>query len=115
MSQGALGQASGITFQQIQKYEKRMDRISVSRLVHLGAGHHDGAEPFKETSMRSSGSILGPPGMLLRGVAVADDRFQAAAIEGAEGNGDTGAHAPDSHAPNPSGIPPRIQSSDLIH
>src|SRR3982751_4130333 len=43
---------------------------------------------------------LGPPGMLLRGVAVADDRFQAAAIEGAEGDGDTGAHAPDSHAPN---------------
>src|SRR3954447_9124347 len=58
---------------------------------------------------------FGPPGMLLRGVAVADDRFQAAAIEGAEGDGDTGAHAPDSHAPNPSGIPPRIQSSDLIH
>src|SRR4051794_15801074 len=35
MSQGALGHASGITFQQIQKYEKGMNRISVSRLVQL--------------------------------------------------------------------------------
>ena len=40
---------------------------------------------------------LGPPGMLLRGVAVADDRLQAAAIDGAESDGDTGAHAPDLH------------------
>jgi hypothetical protein len=37
--------------------------------------------------------------MLLRGVAVADDRLQAAAIDGAEGDGDTRAHPPDSHAP----------------
>ena len=58
---------------------------------------------------------LGPPGMLLRGVAVADDRLEAAAIDGAKGNGDTGAHAPDSHGPNQAGIPSWIQSSDLIH
>jgi hypothetical protein len=58
---------------------------------------------------------LGPPGMLLRGVAVADDRLQAAAIDGAEGDGDTRAHVPDSHSPNPPGIPSWIQPSDLIH
>ena len=32
---------------------------------------------------------LGPPGMLLRDVAVTDDRPQAAAIDGGEGDGDT--------------------------
>ena len=58
---------------------------------------------------------LGPPGMLLRGVAVTDDRPQAAAIDGAEGDGDTRAHAPESHGSNRSGIPSWIQSSDLIH
>ena len=58
---------------------------------------------------------LGPPGMLLGGVAVAEDRCQTAAIGSGKGYGDTGAHAPDSHAVTPSGIPPRIQPSDLIH
>ena len=46
---------------------------------------------------------LGPPGMLLRGVAVADDRLQAAAIDGAEGDGDTGAHAARVARPKPIG------------
>jgi hypothetical protein len=41
--------------------------------------------------------------------------FQAAAIDGAEGDGDTGAHAAESHGPSPSGIPSWIQLSDLIH
>src|SRR6187200_797278 len=58
---------------------------------------------------------LGPPGMLLRDVAVTDDRAQAAAIDGGEGDGDTRAHAPESHGSNRSGIPSWIQSSDLIH
>jgi|tagenome__1003787_1003787.scaffolds.fasta_scaffold14653889_1 transcriptional regulator with XRE-family HTH domain len=54
MSQGALGQASGITFQQIQKYEKGTNRISVGRLVHLAKALGTTtavllAEPFKET------------------------------------------------------------------
>ena len=34
-----------------------------------------------------------------------DDRLQTAAIGGGDGDGDTGAHAPDSHASNPAGIP----------
>ena len=58
---------------------------------------------------------LGPPGMLLRGVAVADDRLQAAAIDGAEGDGDAGAHALKSHGPSPAGILSWIQPSELIH
>jgi transcriptional regulator with XRE-family HTH domain len=36
MSQETLGEALGITFQQIQKYEKGANRISASRLQQLG-------------------------------------------------------------------------------
>lgn len=35
MSQEHLGKASGLTFQQIQKYERGTNRISASRLYHL--------------------------------------------------------------------------------
>ena len=35
MSQEKLGTALGLTFQQVQKYEKGMNRISASRLQHL--------------------------------------------------------------------------------
>ncbi|MDX2027782.1 MAG: helix-turn-helix domain-containing protein [Alphaproteobacteria bacterium] len=35
MSQEHLGKASGLTFQQIQKYERGTNRISASRLFHL--------------------------------------------------------------------------------
>jgi transcriptional regulator with XRE-family HTH domain len=35
MTQEKLGALSGVTFQQIQKYEKGSNRISVSRLVQL--------------------------------------------------------------------------------
>ena len=35
MSQTQLGDALGITFQQVQKYEKGKNRISASRLQHL--------------------------------------------------------------------------------
>lgn len=37
MSQEQLGKACGLTFQQIQKYEKGINRISASRLVELAA------------------------------------------------------------------------------
>ncbi len=36
MSQGQLGQAVNLTFQQIQKYENGTNRISASRLFELG-------------------------------------------------------------------------------
>ena len=35
LSQTKLGEAVGLTFQQIQKYERGVDRISVGRLVHM--------------------------------------------------------------------------------
>ena len=35
MSQGKLGDALGLTFQQVQKYEKGTNRIGASRLLHI--------------------------------------------------------------------------------
>lgn len=35
MSQEKLGAMNGLTFQQIQKYERGQNRISVSRLMHM--------------------------------------------------------------------------------
>jgi transcriptional regulator with XRE-family HTH domain len=35
MSQTTLGEALGITFQQVQKYEKGTNRVSASRLQHI--------------------------------------------------------------------------------
>jgi transcriptional regulator with XRE-family HTH domain len=37
MSQDKLGEALGITFQQVQKYEKGVNRISVSRLNRIAS------------------------------------------------------------------------------
>ena len=45
---------------------------------------------------------LGAPDVLLGGVAVADQRLEAALVRMRNFNGDTGAHVPDSHT-NPSG------------
>lgn len=36
MSQDDLAQLLGVTFQQVQKYEKGLNRIGASRLFHLG-------------------------------------------------------------------------------
>ena len=36
MSQEKLGNALGLTFQQVQKYEKGMNRIGASRLQQIG-------------------------------------------------------------------------------
>src|SRR5829696_8487982 len=63
----------------------------------------------------SGGTVTARRTLLLREVAVTDDRAQAAAIDGGEGDGGTRAHAPESHGSNRSGIPSWIQSSDLIH
>ncbi|WP_426954370.1 helix-turn-helix domain-containing protein [Muricoccus radiodurans] len=35
MSQGALGEALGVTFQQVQKYERGVNRIGASRLFEI--------------------------------------------------------------------------------
>ena len=52
---------------------------------------------------------VGSPGMLLRGVAVTNDRLEARAVSGGKSEGDSGAHAPDSHVLSPAGIPLRIR------
>src|SRR3979490_2085154 len=57
---------------------------------------------------------LGPPDMLMRRVAIPRDRGQTAAINRLESNGNSGSHAPDLHATSRTGIPSRIQMSDLI-
>jgi hypothetical protein len=48
-------------------------------------------------------------------VAIPPDSGQTAAINGLESNGNSGSHAPDLHAASRTGIPSRIQMSDLIH
>ena len=44
---------------------------------------------------------LGPPDMLMCGVAIPRERYQTAAVTGLESDANTGSHAPDSHATNP--------------
>ena len=66
-------------------------------------------------AVRAQQDDLGPPDMLMRGVAIPRERCQTAAISGLESDGNSGSHAPDSHASSPPGIPSGIQMSDLIH
>ena len=51
----------------------------------------------------------------MRGIPVPRDRLQTAAIRGLESDGNSGSHAPDSHASRPRGIPFGSQMSDAIH
>jgi hypothetical protein len=60
----------------------------------------DRAEP-----VRREQDDLGPPSVLLRGVAVTNDRLQPAAVLRFERDRYPGAHAPDSHALDPAVIP----------
>ncbi|WP_210485199.1 helix-turn-helix domain-containing protein [Microvirga antarctica] len=48
MSQEALGEALGLTFQQIQKYEKGTNRIGAGRLLHIASILDVGIEFFFE-------------------------------------------------------------------
>ena len=66
-------------------------------------------------AVRAQQNDLGAPDMLMRGVAIPSERCQTAAITGLESDGNSGSHAPDSHATSPVGIPSRIQTLDLIH
>jgi hypothetical protein len=53
--------------------------------------------------------------MLVWGVAIPREHLQTAAISGLEGDGNSGSHAPESHASGSMGIPFGIQMSDAIH
>jgi transcriptional regulator with XRE-family HTH domain len=50
ISQGKLGDALGLTFQQVQKYEKGTNRISSSRLQHVSRILHVAIAHFFEGS-----------------------------------------------------------------
>ena len=69
-----------------------------------------GAEP-----VRAQQNNLGPPDLLLRGIAIPRQRLQSETIRWCNSDGNTGAHAPESHAIGVNGIPSGIQTSDLIH
>lgn len=69
MSQSSLGEALGITFQQIQKYENGSNRVSASTLVgiakaigvktsHLLDGAEDDEAPAIDVSPRMSGAAF---------------------------------------------------------
>ena len=66
-------------------------------------------------AVRAQQNNLRAPDMLMRGVAIPSERCQTAAVTGLESDGDSGSHAPDSHATSPPGILLRIQMLDLIH
>lgn len=58
---------------------------------------------------------LGPPDMLLDRVTVIDEGLQPCAVWRRDRNGDTSAHAEDTHMRAGGGIPHRTQMSDFIH
>src|SRR5258708_1519889 len=62
--------------------------------------------------VRAQQHDLSPPDVLVWGVAVPREHLQTAATRGLESDGNSGSHAPDSHASSPLGIPSRIQMSD---
>ena len=66
-------------------------------------------------TVRAQQDDLSPPDMLVRRVAIPREHLQTAAISGLESDGNSGSHAPDSHASSPLGIPSGIQMSDVIH
>lgn len=55
------------------------------------------------------------PDVLLRAVAIRDDRLETGLIGGVDGKVDPGAHPSESHGRDRRGIPSRIQMSDFIH
>ena len=59
MSQGKLGQLLGLTFQQVQKYEKGVNRIGAGRLFELARILGVGVLYFYEGMADTSGRPLG--------------------------------------------------------
>jgi transcriptional regulator with XRE-family HTH domain len=61
MSQEKLGESLGLTFQQIQKYEKGVNRIGASRLYELGKALGVSVAFFYEDAPGLGGTIVNPP------------------------------------------------------
>lgn len=85
-SQEKLGRALGLTFQQIQKYERGLNRISSSKLYELSkflevpvAFFFEGLE--EDEGVKSAGSPLGPPSASRQGH---DDSGRASGAEPAD-------------------------------
>ena len=66
-------------------------------------------------TVRAQQDDLSSPDMLVWGVAIPREHLQTTAISGLESDGNSGSHAPDSHASSRLGIPSGIQMSDAIH
>jgi transcriptional regulator with XRE-family HTH domain len=65
MSQEKLGEALGLTFQQIQKYEKGLNRIGASRLQQISKALNVSPSFFFEgapTGVGAAGAVEGPAG-----------------------------------------------------
>ena len=58
-------------------------------------------------TVRAQQDDLSSPDMLVRGVAIPRQRLQTAAVSRLESDGNSGSHAPDSHASSPAGNPLR--------
>ena len=74
MSQEKLGEALGITFQQIQKYEKGTNRITVSRLHQIASVLGAPVSMFYEGAPEGGD---GAPGLRERGAARYETDFLA--------------------------------------
>lgn len=59
LSQGKLGAALGLTFQQVQKYEKGTNRIGASRLQQIGGVLGVPVEYFFDGAPRLDGATAG--------------------------------------------------------
>jgi transcriptional regulator with XRE-family HTH domain len=72
LSQGALGEALGVTFQQVQKYENGTNRISASRLQHISQILRVPPPFFFEGAPGGVDSTAGPPSYVNEFLATSD-------------------------------------------
>jgi transcriptional regulator with XRE-family HTH domain len=72
MTQEALGEALGITFQQVQKYEKGVNRISASRLQHIARIFKVPAPFFFDGAPGGADGAAEPPFCVTEFVATSD-------------------------------------------
>ncbi len=120
MSQSALGEAVGLTFQQVQKYERGKNRVSFSKLAGIATalqcriadlieGLEDGgdAEPGDDRA-----ALLGETGaleLLQTYASVKSPRLRRAIISLAKGLSDQPEDVAEEEEPGEDGQPPRIR------
>ncbi len=77
LSQTALAERAGVSFQQVQKYESGMNRVSASRLhrIALALGAPAGAF-FPDSPVQAAPQAIDPPGPARR----ADERILIACL-----------------------------------